>query len=152
MISTFLALAIFSFTRPYFSDMLGENITGLLAFPTYLIPILLVFSLIVGALAGIYPALVLSSLKSVDSLKGKLASVKDSVFFRKSLIVFQFSPAAIVLIGAVIISQQVSLLFSNNLGYNKDFVIYAQLPGIGHRRVCKKWKIYVINLLKYHKL
>jgi ABC-type antimicrobial peptide transport system permease subunit len=101
---------------------------GLFSFPVYFIPIPFVFALIVGVLAGIYPALVLSSLKSVDSLKGKLASVKESVFFRKSLVVFQFATAAIVLIGAIIVSQQVNLFFSNNLGYNKDYVIYSQVP------------------------
>lgn len=128
MISTILALGIYLFARPYFSDVLGKDIISLFALPAYFIPIIFLFALVVGLLAGIYPALVLSALKSVDSLKGKLASVKESVLFRKSLVAFQFATAAIVLIGAFIISQQVNLFFSNNLGYNKDYVVYAQLP------------------------
>ncbi|EHQ30397.1 ABC transporter permease [Mucilaginibacter paludis] len=128
MIATILALVIYLVARPYVSDVLGKDITSLFALPAYFIPILFLFALIIGTLAGIYPALVLTALKSVDSLKGKLPSVKESVLFRKSLVAFQFAIASIVLIGAYIISQQVSLFFSNNLGYNKDYVIYTQLP------------------------
>jgi putative ABC transport system permease protein len=128
MIAMIVALIIYIIARPFFSDALGKDIVGLFSFPVYFIPVPFMFTLIVGVLAGIYPAAVLSSLKSVDSLKGKLASVKESVLFRKSLVVFQFATAAIVLIGAIIVSQQVNLFFSSNLGYNKDYVIYSQVP------------------------
>ena len=128
MIATLVALVIYFIARPYFSNVLGKEITGLFSFPVYFIPVPFVFALLVGVLAGIYPALVLSALKAVDSLKGKLTSVKESVLFRKTLVGFQFGTAAIVVIGAVIISQQISLFFSGNLGYDKDYVVYAQLP------------------------
>ncbi|WP_461450096.1 ABC transporter permease [Mucilaginibacter sp.] len=128
MLAMVVSLGIYLIAKPFVSNVLGKDIMGLFSFPVYFIPVPFVFALIVGVLAGIYPALVLSSLKSVDSLKGKLASVKESVLFRKSLVVFQFATAAIVLIGAVIVSQQVNLFFSNNLGYSKDYVIYSQVP------------------------
>ena len=82
----------------------------------------------VGIVAGIYPAFVLSSLKAVESLKGKLNSVKENVLLRKLLVAFQFGTAAIVFTGAIIISQQVNLFFSNDLGYNKDYIVAAQVP------------------------
>lgn len=128
LLATILALIIYLIIRPYFSSILGADIMGLFEFPLYFIPVPFVFALLVGVIAGIYPALVLSALKSVDSLKGKLSSVKESVLFRKTLVVFQFTTAAIVFIGAVIVSQQVSLFFNGSLGYNKDYLIYAQLP------------------------
>jgi putative ABC transport system permease protein len=128
MLATVLALAIYALARPWFNTMLGGNIISLFNFPVYFIPVPFLFALIVGFIAGIYPALVLSALKSIDSLKGKLASVKESVLFRKTLVAFQFVTAAMVFIGAIIISQQVNLFFSSSLGYNKDFVVYAQLP------------------------
>ncbi|MEZ2336498.1 ABC transporter permease [Mucilaginibacter sp. RCC_168] len=128
MLSTLLALVVFMIARPYFSEVLGKQITGLFSFPVYFIPVPFVFALVVGVLAGIYPALVLSALKSVDSLKGKLSSVKESVLFRKTLVAFQFGTAAIVFIGAIIISKQISLFFNKDLGYNRDYVIYAQVP------------------------
>jgi len=128
MIATVFALVIYLLARPFFGDILGRDITSLFAFPVYFWLFPIMFALLIGLLAGIYPALVLSSLKSVDSLKGKLTSVKESVLFRKSLVVFQFSTAAVVLIAAVIISKQINLFFSNNLGYNKDYIVTAQLP------------------------
>ncbi|WP_183575296.1 ABC transporter permease [Mucilaginibacter sp. X5P1] len=128
MLATILALIIYTIARPYFGAALGRDVMSLLAFPVYFMLIPFVFALLVGLLAGIYPALVLSALKSVDSLKGKLTTVKESVLFRKTLVAFQFTTAAVVFIGVVIISQQISLFFSSNLGYNKDYVIYAQLP------------------------
>ena len=127
-LATILALVIYVSARPYFSTVLGWEITGLFSFPLYFIPIPFLLAILVGLVSGIYPALVLSALKSVDSLKGKLASVKESVLFRKTLVAFQFVTAAVVLIGAIIVSQQINLFFKGNLGYNKDYLLYAQLP------------------------
>jgi ABC-type antimicrobial peptide transport system permease subunit len=128
MLATVLVLVIYIIGRPYLSTVLGWDIMGLFSFPVYFIPLPFLFALLVGLISGIYPALILSALKSVDSLKGKLASVKESVLFRKTLVAFQFATAAVVLIGAVIISQQINLFFNSNLGYNKDYLLYAQLP------------------------
>jgi putative ABC transport system permease protein len=50
------------------------------------------------------------------------------VLFRKGLVGFQFIIAAVVLISSVIVSQQVELFFSKNIGFNKDYLIYAQVP------------------------
>lgn len=128
LLSTVIALATYSLARPVFNAILGKEITPLFSFPLgfYLLPLL--FSLFVGFLAGIYPALVLSSLKSVDALKGRLASVKESILLRKLLVGFQFGTAALVFIMAFIVAQQVRFFFKGDLGYNKDYIIYAQVP------------------------
>ena len=84
--------------------------------------------LLVGVLAGLYPAIVLSSLKSVDSLKGKLKTIKENVFLRKSLVGFQFCIAIVVFIAAIIVSQQINYFFKGNLGYTKEYVVSALVP------------------------
>lgn len=126
--ATILAIIIAVLTRSVFSNVLGKEIPSLTDFPLYfvLFPILLI--IVVGFIAGIYPAFVLSSLKSIDSLKGKLSSVGEKVLLRKSLVALQFGTATIVFIGAIIISQQLNLFFNSDLGFNKDFVVSAQLP------------------------
>jgi ABC-type antimicrobial peptide transport system permease subunit len=126
--ATIIAMLFYLLVRPYFGGVLKTEITGLFSFHWYFYVVLLLFSIFVGLLTGIYPALVLSSLKSIDSLKGKLNTIKERVLFRKVLVAFQFSTAAMVLIGAIIISQQVTLFFNGDLGYNKDHVVYAQVP------------------------
>jgi putative ABC transport system permease protein len=128
MIATLFAMLIYFVARPYFSDVLGKDIPGLFSFQWFVYPVPFLFAILVGLLAGIYPALVLSKLKSVDSLKGKLSSVKESVLFRKVLVAFQFGTAAVVLISTIIISQQVNLFFNGDLGFKKDYIIYAPVP------------------------
>jgi putative ABC transport system permease protein len=128
MIATLIALALYALARPFFANLLTTEITGLFSFPVYFYVFPVILALLIGLLAGLYPALVLSSLKSVDSLKGKLNQVKDNVIFRKALIAFQFGTAAVVLISAIIISKQINLFFSKSLGYDKDYVVYAQIP------------------------
>ncbi|MDB5090752.1 MAG: hypothetical protein JWR09_4746 [Mucilaginibacter sp.] len=128
MLATVIAMVIYLLARPYFNDILGKEIITLFSFPLYMYFLVALFTLFLGVLAGIYPALVLSSLKSVDSLKGKLSSVKESVLFRKILVGFQFGTAAMVFIMAIIISQQVTLFLKGDLGFNKDYVVYAQVP------------------------
>ncbi len=126
--ATLLAMVIYLVTRDLFSDILQKQIPRFSEFPVYFIAFPLFLILIIGIAAGIYPAFVLSSLKSVESLKGKLISVKENVLLRKSLVAFQFASATIAFIGAIVISQQVNHFFSRDLGYNKDYIVCAQVP------------------------
>ncbi len=128
LIATIFAVFIYALSRNYFSGILGEKIPDLAVFPVYFMFILLLFAFLVGILAGIYPAFVLSSQKSIDALKGKLKSVKGNTFFRKSLVVFQFCIATVAFVGAIIISQQINLFFSKNLGFDKEYILSAQVP------------------------
>jgi putative ABC transport system permease protein len=128
LIATILALIAYPLLQPLFGQMVGKEIPSLSSFPLYFIAAPFALILLVGLLAGLYPAFVLSSLKSVDSLKGKLRSISEKVWLRKSLAGFQFIIAAIVMIAAFIISQQVSYFFSRGLGYDKDFVVASQVP------------------------
>jgi putative ABC transport system permease protein len=127
-LATVFALVIFMLARPYFSDMLGVQISSLFALPLLMLPVLVLFILIVGLLAGIYPALVLSGLSTIDALKGKAGTVKENALLKKSLVGFQFAIAGAVFIGALIVTQQVDLFFKNDLGYDKNYIVYAQLP------------------------
>ncbi|AXY75913.1 ABC transporter permease [Paraflavitalea soli] len=127
-LSTILALFLYALTADLFTHILGKELPALHEFPLYFIGVMLVLILFVGLLAGVYPAFRLSSLPSVDSLKGKLQSVKENSWFRRSLVAFQFATAIIVFSGATIIARQVNYFFSRELGYNKDYVVSAQLP------------------------
>lgn len=138
LLATVFALLFYAVFRPIFSNVLGKEIVSLFAFPAYFFIVPFLLALLIGFIAGIYPAFVLSSLKSVDSLKGKVGSIKENVFMRKSLIAFQFGIAVVVFIGAMIISQQVNLFFSKNVGYNKDYVIYASVPRDWSRKGVQK--------------
>jgi putative ABC transport system permease protein len=126
--STLFALVLYVSTQSLFSNVLGKPVPSLRDFPFHFSAFAFAFILIVGFIAGIYPAFVLSSLKSVESLKGKFVSVKENVLFRKGLITFQFVTATVAFAGAIIISKQINLFLSKDLGYDKDYILSAQAP------------------------
>lgn len=127
-LATLLAIAAYPALRPVFTGLVGKEIPPLSSFPVYFIFLPAILVLLVGILAGLYPAMILSSLKSADSIKGRLKSIAEKVWLRKSLAGFQFGMASIVMIAAFIVTQQVSYFFSQNLGYNKEYVVTSQLP------------------------
>jgi putative ABC transport system permease protein len=111
-----------------FEGIVGKHMPDLASLPVYfgLLPVL--FILVTGILAGLYPAFVLSSLNAINALKGKLKTIKEKVWQRKAMAAFQFSIAAVVMTTAFIVSQQVSYFFSQKLGYNKAYIVTAQVP------------------------
>lgn len=123
-----LALGFYEVCRPLFADILGKPIHSLLALTPYSAIVPLIIALVIGSLAGIYPAFVLSRIPSVDSMKGKLKSVKDNVLFRRLLITIQFVIALFVFAGAAIVSRQVNYFFTKNLGYQKESVVTIAVP------------------------
>ncbi|HUR10091.1 MAG TPA: ABC transporter permease, partial [Flavitalea sp.] len=128
IIATLLAVAVYALTKNYFGNITGKEIPGVFDFPAYFGLILFAFAICVGLIAGFYPALVLSSLETVASLKSQLNAVKENVILRKSLVAFQFVIATIVFTGALIITQQTKYFFKKDLGYDKEYMLSAQLP------------------------
>lgn len=126
--SSLLAILVYPLAKPLFSRVLENPLPAISELPLYFAVYPLLLVLFTGFAAGVYPAFVLSSLKSIDSLKGKMKTVKENVLLRRSLVGFQFFTAAVVLIGAFIISTQVKLFFSKDLGYDKSYIVSAQLP------------------------
>lgn len=127
-LATVLAVGVYAIGRPFLSEVLGKELPSLSDFPPLFFAGLLVLALLIGIVAGIYPAFVLSNFKTTESVKGKAASATGNALLRKSLVGFQVCIAAVVFAGVLITVQQVNLFFSKDLGYNKDFVLSAPVP------------------------
>jgi len=81
---------------------------------------LVTLTLVTGLFSGLYPAIYLSSFKPISTLKGKLLNTISAVAIRKGLVVFQFTISVILILGTIIIRQQMEYLSSQNLGFDKN--------------------------------
>ncbi|MBO0321072.1 ABC transporter permease [Muricauda sp. CAU 1633] len=86
-------------------------------------PLLLVASLIIGAIAGLYPAFYLSAFKPANVLKGSLSTGSKSGRLRSGLVVFQFVTSIVLIIGTLIIYKQMNFILDKKLGFNKEQVV-----------------------------
>ncbi|HTE29106.1 MAG TPA: ABC transporter permease, partial [Chryseolinea sp.] len=90
---------------------------------------LLAITVITGFVAGSYPALFLSSLSPIRVLKGTLKFSFGATFFRKGLVIFQFTLSIILMVGMIVIYRQMDYIQTKNLGYNRENLLYIPLEG-----------------------
>jgi putative ABC transport system permease protein len=107
---------------PFFNQMSGVELTLPWRQPLF-IPILLASSLLVGAMAGFYPAIYLSGFSPIKVLKGKLRLGSKSGGLQSSLVVFQFTVSIILIIGTLIINEQLNFILTSKIGFEKEQVI-----------------------------
>jgi putative ABC transport system permease protein len=123
LIAFFLGFGIAYSLIPYFNDLAAKQMNLSFEKKPFLLPALLFFSILIGLLAGVYPALILSSFKPISVLKGKLtASIKGS-YLRSGLVVFQFFSSAFLIICTIVIYRQLSFIQQKNLGFNREQVL-----------------------------
>ncbi|HTI60100.1 ABC transporter permease [Mucilaginibacter sp.] len=84
---------------------------------------LLAVTVVVTALAGFYPSIVLSRFNPINALKSKLASNSGGISLRRGLVVFQFVIAQVLIIGTLIIVRQMDYFMDQPLGFDKDAVV-----------------------------
>ncbi len=126
-ISLFLALIITLLLLPYFNQVTGKaiSITSFLS-NIWLFPGLLLTSISVGLLAGSYPAFILSSFNPSRVLKGNIATGFKNVFLRNGLVIFQFATTIILIVGTLVIYNQLNYIQNKKLGYNRHHVLIVR--------------------------
>ena len=128
-----LAVGLCSGLIPLFNQLAGKIVsTGIIDQPAPLLT-LLAIALLIGLLAGIYPALVLSSFKPIASLKGRFASGTRGLFLRKSLVVFQFTISITLIIGTAVVYSQLNYMRNQDLGFSKDQTLVIDTQNDPHK-------------------
>ena len=128
LLSLLIAVAIIYFILPSFNTLVEKQLQIGLDNPLHLLSLLLI-GLICGLVAGSYPALYLSSFNPVWVFKGINLKGSGAAYIRKGLVVLQFTISIILIIGTIIVYNQIQHIKNRDLGYNKDNVIQTGLRG-----------------------
>jgi putative ABC transport system permease protein len=127
-ISVVLALGIVLLVLPAFNQLTGKGILFPYASASFWLS-LAGLVMVTGLISGSYPALFLSSFQPIRVLKGALRFSPATSWFRRGLVVFQFMLSIVLIIGTMVVSQQVDYVQSVNLGYNRENLVYIPLEG-----------------------
>lgn len=124
---TFVATLIAFLTAwsllPAFKNIAGKDLEITEQSLKWLVPSLVAIVLFVGALAGSYPAFYLSSFQPINVLKGKIAVGFKGSNLRNILVVLQFSISIFLIVGTLVIYNQLHFIQSKDLGYNRSQVL-----------------------------
>ncbi len=113
------AVLVMTLVLPAFNSLVQKDLALGLTNPFHLTALLLLIW-ICGLVAGSYPSLYLSSFNPVFVLKGMKIKTGSAAIIRKGLVVVQFSVSIVLIIGTIIIYQQIQHVKSRDLGYNKN--------------------------------
>ncbi|HVX25706.1 MAG TPA: ABC transporter permease [Parafilimonas sp.] len=122
-IALVFAVVIAWLLLPYFNQLAGKDIHAAVLFQPVMLLSLVILMLIVGLLAGSYPAFFLSSFQPIDVLKGKLAAGFKRSWLRNALVVFQFTISIMLIFGTVVIYNQLNYIHSKDIGFNRSQVL-----------------------------
>lgn len=118
-----IALILSTLLLPYFNTLAGEVVLeNIFASPRYIL-LLFAVALGIGLLAGVYPALVLSSFKPIQVLKGRFSGGNQGIFLRKALVVGQFTISIALIIGTLVVYNQMNYMKNQNLGFSQDQIM-----------------------------
>lgn len=128
LIALVLALLIVLAAIPGFNRISGQQLSfSLMAKSNFWISLAALF--VIGVFfSGLYPAFVLSGFRPIEVLKGKLVATKQGSLLRKSLVVFQFAASLFLLIGTVVVYQQIQYMRKQSLGINIDQTLIVTPP------------------------
>ncbi|NOT75022.1 MAG: FtsX-like permease family protein [Cyclobacteriaceae bacterium] len=124
VIGTLLAVVGAYLLLPSFNDLIAKQLQ--LTLNAEMILGLLGFALFVGLLAGLYPAFVLSSFNPVVVMKGNFISSSKGKWLRNGLVVFQFMISIILIVGTLVVGNQMSFMQNKQLGFEKDQVLMVK--------------------------
>ncbi len=115
---------------PFFNQISGKALSISLPMLGWLVPVLIATALVVGSLAGVYPAFFLSSFKPVNVLKGKIAGGLKGSAMRSFLITIQFAVSIFLVIGTLVIYNQLRYIQNRDMGFNRNQVLTIKNTGV----------------------
>jgi len=121
LFATVLALGLAQLVLPSFNALAGKHLA--LPFTPGILSGLLLIAVLVGFMAGSYPAFALSSINPVVVMKGHFASNAKGAWLRNGLVIFQFFISIVLIVGTLIVMEQMKYMQNKSLGYDKEQVL-----------------------------
>ena len=131
LLLTFIAAP---FLLPYFNALAGKQLESSILWRPSLLAEGVLFALLIGLVAGSYPALLLSRFHPVQVLKSNVTKIRNASGWnwtgsiRSALVVFQFVTTTVLLVGALVVSKQLHFIQNKKLGFNKEHVLVLHDP------------------------
>ncbi|MBO0937461.1 ABC transporter permease [Fibrella sp. HMF5335] len=132
-----LAVGLVAAALPLFNDIAAKQLTFRRLITPFWLVMLPVVPLVVGLLAGVYPAIFLSSYRPIAVLKGKIiarsgGALLSSARLRSGLVVFQFMMSVLLIIGTIVVYRQMRYIQTKNLGFNREQMLVVNgTDGLG---------------------
>jgi putative ABC transport system permease protein len=122
-IAVVLAVGIVELLLPLFNGIANKTLSLNLFSNPLSIPVLICFALVVGIIAGSYPAFYLSSFHPIDVLRSDTRKAGRKSFLRSGLVIFQFAISIALFVGTFIIFAQLRYVQTKDLGFDKEEAI-----------------------------
>ena len=145
LIALVMALGLVHVLLPQFNLLSGKALEMDYQ-STWLVPVLVAIALVTGIVAGGYPAFILSSFRPVAVLTGALKAGATHSFLRKILITFQFIISIVMIVGTIVVLDQLEYMQNKNLGFEKEHVVVVRMPD---DEVLKGYRAYKNAVLQY---
>ena len=129
LLALVLAMILIQVLIGPFNTLAGKSLSLNYLTDAPLTGLLVAFALSVGLLAGLYPAFVLSSFEALDVFRGKVRSGRAGALLRQGLVVFQFAISVVLIVGALVVFQQLDYMQSQNLGFEKEQTVVLNARG-----------------------
>ena len=133
VLSCILLLPVFH-VLPLFNQLSGKEISNGIFYHLDRLGLLLIVALGIGVLAGIYPALVLSSFQPIKVLKGRFATGTSGLLLRKGLVVLQFTISIAIIIATLVVYRQLHYMRNQDLGFSNTQTLVLDTHGDNHRK------------------
>ena len=127
LLALVLALVLIQVLLPAFNQLASKELALHYIQQAPLVLAMVVFAVVVGLIAGSYPAFVLSSFRPVEVFKGRVRKGASGVFLRQGLVVLQFAISLVLIVGALIVFQQLDFMQTKNLGFEKEQMLVLRV-------------------------
>ncbi|MCP4703254.1 MAG: FtsX-like permease family protein [candidate division Zixibacteria bacterium] len=123
LLSLMIALMLVELMLPFFSDLSQRQLVLHWFEPFWLLGGFVLIAIVIGIVAGAYPAFFLSALRPIQVLKGSFGSLGSGSILRRILVTTQFVISITLLIGTIVVYNQINYMKEKELGFQKDQIV-----------------------------